>query len=79
MESLFEKLEIEGRLVSPEAGSPYPWVSCSRLFWPNNDTASAIIRESEVEALISVPFRGLTLRPRRRGEQGERKKENGSK
>jgi hypothetical protein len=79
VESLFQKLKVKGRLVSPEASSPYPLVSCCGLFWADDDTAGAIIWEGEVQALISVPFRGLPLRPGSRSKKGERKKEDGSR
>ena len=79
VEPLFQKLKVKSRLVSPEASSPYPWISCYGLLWADDDTAGSIIREGEVQTLISVPFRGLCLRPSCGSENGERKKEGGSK
>ena len=79
VEPLFQKLKVKSRLVSPEASSPYPWISCYGLFWADDDTAGSIIREGEVQTLIFVPFRGLPFRPCRGSEKRERKKEDGSK
>ena len=79
VEPLFQKLKVKRWLVSPEASSPYPWISRCGLFWADDDTAGAIIREGEVQTRISVPFRGLSLRPSCGSENGERKKEDGSK
>ena len=33
VEPLFQKLKVKSRLVSPEASSPYPWISCYGLLW----------------------------------------------
>ena len=79
VKALFQKLKVKRRLVSPEPSSPYPWISCCGLFWADDDTAGAIIREGEVQTRISIPFRGLSLRPSCGSENGERKKEGGSK
>ncbi len=79
VKSLFQKLKVKRRLVSPEASSPYPWISCYGLFRADDDTAGAVIWEGEVQTLISVPFRGLSLRPSCGSEKGERNKEDGSK
>ena len=67
VESLFQKLKVKRRLVSPEPSSPYPWISCYSLFWGYYDAAGAVIRELEVEAVISIPLRNLTSGPSRMG------------